>query len=537
MLNNRVGFASGSVVRLSIGFFTWLAAARLYPASQVGMAASAISAMLLCVEVGVLGSDVALISAFPRFRSSPTVLLNTAMTLAALTACTGGLIVIGLGAAGLRALHFLVAHPADGLAFLLLVLFQAGWWLMDQAAVALRRSDHVPVRAFVAATVTLTGVVALGAAGFNTAGAVLAAWAAAALTACLIGTVQISKAIGGYRFRFGLAKPLWRELVRVGLPNAAVTTADIAPGLVLPIVAAEQLSPRYAAYWYTVWMMSFAAYSIPWSFGLHLFAELADSPEELARRGPRTLRSGISIAAIATVALIVLGPTVLSILGPAYRANGTTALRIAALAAIPMVVMKAYLYTCRATGRLREGTLVATATGITAVTLAIVLAPGMGLPGIAIAWLGVQTVGALVAAIRAADLRIGTADASCGHRLVVFASADPRATVAPYHRPYARSMQDAVPKILVAVHGQLVKHPRIHGLLISIYTLVIGEKRVNRRILPLAYPGDCVWDIGANVGFYTRQFLDRWGRRDTSSRSSPSRRMSRNCGRSRRTID
>ena len=399
-LNNSVGFASGSVVRLSIGFFTWLAAARLYPASQVGMAASAISAMLLCVEVGVLGSDVALIAAFPRFRSSPTVLLNTAITLAAITACTGGLIVIGLGAVGLRALHFLVAHPADAVAFLLLVLFQAGWWLMDQAAIALRRSDHVPVRAFVAATVTLTGVLALGAIGYDTAGSVLVAWAAAALIACLIGLVQISRAIGGYRFRFSLPSPLRRDLVRVGLPNSLVTAADIAPGLVLPIVAAQQLSPRYAAYWYTVWMMSFAAYSIPWSFGLHLFAELADSPAELARRGARTLRSGLAIAGIAIVGVLVLGPTVLSILGPAYRAHGSTALRIAVLAAIPMVVMKAYLFTCRATGRLREGTIVATVTGITAVTLAIVLAPSLGLPGIAIAWLGVQTAGALVAAAR-----------------------------------------------------------------------------------------------------------------------------------------
>jgi O-antigen/teichoic acid export membrane protein len=310
------------------------------------------------------------------------------------------LIVVGLGAVGLRGLHFLVAKPVDTLAFLLLILFQSGWWLMDQAAVALRRSDHVPVRAVIAATVTLTGVLALGAAGYNTAGSVLAAWAAAAFTACVVGLVQVSKAIGGFRFRFGLADPLWRQLVRVGLPNFAVTAADIAPGLLLPIVAAQQLSPRYAAYWYTVWMMSFAAYSIPWSFGLHLFAELADSPAELARRGRRTLRSGIAIASLAAAVLIVLGPTILSILGPAYRANGAAALRIAALAAIPMVVMKAYLYTCRATRRLREGTLVAGATGITAVVLAIALAPGMKLPGIAVAWLGVQTVGALGAAVR-----------------------------------------------------------------------------------------------------------------------------------------
>ena len=78
-------------------------------------------------------------------------------------------------------------------------------------------------------------------------------------------------------------------------------------------------------------------------------------------------------------------------------------------------------------------------------------------------------------------------------------------------RAYALSRQDAAAKALVAVHRQLIKHPRTHRLLISTYTRLIGEKRANRAILPLARPGDCVWDIGANVGFYTRQFLDRVG--------------------------
>lgn len=48
-------------------------------------------------------------------------------------------------------------------------------------------------------------------------------------------------------------------------------------------------------------------------------------------------------------------------------------------------------------------------------------------------------------------------------------------------------------------------------MLVSAYNRLIGERRAREEILRLARPGDCVWDIGANVGVYTREFLDRVG--------------------------
>jgi O-antigen/teichoic acid export membrane protein len=156
-------------------------------------------------------------------------------------------------------------------------------------------------------------------------------------------------------------------------------------------------------------MMALAAYMVPLSFGLHLFAEISDQPSELARHSRHQLRSGISFAAAATIALITLGPFVLSLLGPAYASHGSTPLRLAALAAVPMVVMKSYLFTCRGTGRIREGALAAATTGVAAVGLAIAGAASLGLPGIAGAWLAVQIVAALGAALR---LRVLASDAA-----------------------------------------------------------------------------------------------------------------------------
>jgi O-antigen/teichoic acid export membrane protein len=421
-----IAFSAGTVIRMSLGFFTWLAAARLYPSSQVGHAAAAISAMMLCIEAGLLGVDIALIALFPAYRGRPNRLLDTAITLAAISACVSSLLFVGLAAAGFRALDLLVANPADAVLFVSLTVLGAAWWLMDQAAVALRRSEHVLLRAIVAGTVTLAGVAGLGAAGYATAGAILLAWVVAALSACLIGLAQIGRAVGRYRFRPRLAAPLWRRLTSVGLPNFAISAADNAPALILPIVAAEVISARAAAYWYTVWMMAFAAYIIALSFGLHLFAEISDQPSELARLSRQQLRSGLSFAAAATVGLIALGPFVLSILGPAYASHGSTPLRIAALAAVPMVVMKSYLFTCRATRRIREGAAAAAITGVAAVGLAAAGAGALGLSGIAGAWLAVQVVAALWATLR---LRVLRSDAAPGRHTEDAAFATPEQVV------------------------------------------------------------------------------------------------------------
>jgi len=400
MARNGIALSAGTMVRLGIGFLTWLVAARLYSASQVGLAAAAISAMFLCVQVGILGVDLALIALFPRHRDKPDHLLDTGITLGTLLGVLSGLVFVGLSAIGLRSLHVIAANPRYASLFLLLTLLGSAWWILDQVSVALRRSDKVLTRAIVAAVTCLTGVATFGAVGWDTAGAILTSWVAASSVACAIGLIQVARSAEHYRFRPRLVAPLVRRLLSVGLPNFAMSAADNAPGLVFPIVAAEVLSPRAAAFWYVVWMMSLAAYTIPVAFGLNLFAEAARAPDELARHVREALRVAVTLAAAATLALEALGPLVLSILGHSYASQGSGPLRLTTLAAAPMVVIKVYLAVCRSTGRMAEGTIVAAVTGAAAVGLGVAAASSLGLSGMATAWLSVTVFAALATSIR-----------------------------------------------------------------------------------------------------------------------------------------
>jgi FkbM family methyltransferase len=72
-------------------------------------------------------------------------------------------------------------------------------------------------------------------------------------------------------------------------------------------------------------------------------------------------------------------------------------------------------------------------------------------------------------------------------------------------------MHDLIARTLIAIHGLIRRRPAIQRRLASLVNRSVGEKRVNSAIIELTREGDVVWDVGANVGVYTRQFLQRVG--------------------------
>lgn len=70
------------------------------------------------------------------------------------------------------------------------------------------------------------------------------------------------------------------------------------------------------------------------------------------------------------------------------------------------------------------------------------------------------------------------------------------------------TMADIFVKTLLAVHRRIDRHPSVRRRLAAFSRRSLGEKRVNAALSGVTRPGDCVWDVGANVGLYTQQFLD-----------------------------
>jgi O-antigen/teichoic acid export membrane protein len=376
-VSNGLALIAAKVVTMGLGFVFWVLAARTFTAHEVGLAAGVVSAMMLCTQLALLGLGSAFITHFPRLQRQPAALLDTSLTAVAVLGILWGAAFLLVAGWGFRQLDVVATHPAFGLLFVVACVFGTAGILLDQIATALRRGEQALLRnaTCAAATVGLLALlVALGAP--HDAQTIFIPWAVAGLAAGVIGVVQLRRALPGYRPRPAADRPLLRELT--------------APGLILPMLVAELLSPSINATWYAVWMMAWVVYIVPIQVGMTIFAEVAHDPSSFRQ----SVRRGVLCAlGVGTLGALVLGAgasLALSILGPQFAADGAAPLRVLLLALVPLTFIQAYFSSCRARRGLGEAIATGWLNALASVALAAAAGVAHGLMGMAIAWVAVQ---------------------------------------------------------------------------------------------------------------------------------------------------
>ncbi len=68
-------------------------------------------------------------------------------------------------------------------------------------------------------------------------------------------------------------------MLPLSLRNHLLNTAELAPGLVLPLIVSVFLSPEANAYFYTTWMVATLLITVPQSTSRTLFVHGAAVPE------------------------------------------------------------------------------------------------------------------------------------------------------------------------------------------------------------------------------------------------------------------
>jgi glycosyltransferase involved in cell wall biosynthesis/O-antigen/teichoic acid export membrane protein len=401
MTGNAIGLVIGRGAALGLGFLFWLVAARVAVPAQVGFTAGVVSAMMLCTQFGQLGAGQAFIRLYPRYLKRPAPLLDTVLSMAAIGAIVVGLAFLLLARSMFSQLGHVAHDPVWAVAFLVLSVFGTAQIAFDQISMGLERGTQAVTRNVVCGLLTLAPLVVLPAVGIGVSKfELLLAWVVGGAGTVTVGLWQLWRTCGGYLYRPRLVRSLVPATVTTGLANHVLTLAERVPGLVLPIVVTELISPRTNAYWYIIWMSALVVYITPQSVGIALFAEGSLRPGGMSAATTQALRISLIFGGGCAVVLGLIANPMLHLLGDGYEQAGTGPLRILLLAVIPMAFISAYYARCRAKGRLAEAIATGILGGLAGVFVTAIAGVHFGLTAMAIAWVVVQTVVATWAGMR-----------------------------------------------------------------------------------------------------------------------------------------
>ncbi len=407
-LHNSFGLILAKAAQTGTGFAFWIVAARATSDYEVGLTTAAVSAVMICTQLAVLGSGSAVIVSVGR-GEPPARVLDAAF---GIVGVAGTVLALGF-----LVLQLIMAQETAStsilfwLTFLVAVVTGTLCTVLDQTLVALGHGATATAR------YTLSGVVSFGAAAILAwwangvaADVLMVCWALGSTVACVIGAVQLRRLIG-YRPRPSLHLVHGRSLLMLGIPNQLLTLTERAPGLVLPLLLAYLISPEAAAYWYPAWMMAWAAYTAPMLMGIVQFAEGVRDPDRLVATTWASFRWSLAVGGLAAVVLIVFAHPLLNLLGDEYADSSTGALRLLAAGVVPYAVLQAYNSVCRVRGRYTEAIVIGVALG-TALCVSAMLAAESGPTAMALTWLVVLAIGSTAIGLRlVAVLRRVTKDA------------------------------------------------------------------------------------------------------------------------------
>ncbi|MBX7445742.1 MULTISPECIES: lipopolysaccharide biosynthesis protein [unclassified Arthrobacter] len=395
-LRSSLGLVLAKAAQTGTGFAFWIVAARATSDREVGLTAAAVSAVMICTQLAVLGAGSAVIVSVGR-GEPPARLLDSAF---ATVGIAGSVLALGyLALQSAAAPDTASTSVLFWAMFLLAAVTGTVVIVLDQALVALGRGASATSR------YALGGAVSLGAAALVAwlargapADVLLACWTLATAVACVVGAVQLRRLVG-YRPRPSLRSMRERPLLAVGIPNQLLTLTERAPGLLLPLLLAHTVAPEAAAYWYPAWMMAWAAYTAPVLMGIVQFSEGVRDPARLVSTTWASLRWSLIVGGLAAVVLVLFARPLLGLLGERYADASAGALQLLAAGLVPYAVLQAYNAVCRARGRYTEAIVVGVTLGGTLCTAAL-LAAGSGATTMALAWLVVLSVGAAAVGAR-----------------------------------------------------------------------------------------------------------------------------------------
>jgi O-antigen/teichoic acid export membrane protein len=281
--------------------------------------------------------------------------------------------------------------------------------VLDYAGIAERHAKPSFVRNAAGALLRV-GLIGAAAAGpLSSAAGLLAVWVSSFL---IVDAYTMVRTLPALHRRFRPTLDGWRrELVEMrGLiaGHQSINLGVQASSYLLPVIVSARLGPTDNAYFYATFMLASGLFFIAPAIANSLFVEGAHHPHHLERDVRRAARHIAMLGAVPALVLLLAGPLLLGLFGPAYSDEGTGLLYVLVGAALFDAGYQLAIAVLRVRRQLRDAAIATWVTLVLAIGAAWVLLPPLGLIGAGVGWGVGKVAGLLVALVFVERDRNGT---------------------------------------------------------------------------------------------------------------------------------
>lgn len=403
LYSNAIYLVVSNAISSLIGFIFWIIAARLYTTEQVGLASAVIGAVGLVTSVSHLGMSMGLVRFLPDDEKQANDVINTFTTIGLITTGLTALIFIGGLSIWSSALLFLRQDLIHFIDFIALCLGNQLLTVTQYVFIAKRRSGYVTLQTSIFNVLRLLLVVVF-AYSLHSDG-IIYAWTISLILVPLICiAVLLPRVQSHYRPSFKIDKKIVSRVLSFSLANYIAMTFSVLPGTIFPLMVVNLLGADSNAYFYIAWTIGTILPGIAGGVTTSLFAEGSKDEKTLETNIWRSLKMSFIIVVPLTVLVMFIAPILLRLYGHSYADNGMSVLRLVVLASVPTILNAIYVSIKRVEKNMKALVIFSCVQGIASVLLALLLIKLLGLNGLGIAWLSVQTALALFVVIRAPQL-------------------------------------------------------------------------------------------------------------------------------------
>lgn len=383
---------SGAGLNAVTGLGFWFVAARTFDESTVGVNAALISTMMLVAALSTLGLNNALIRFIPRYgRLARRLVVRSYGIAVAVTLLVAPIaaLIFGRHSDELSALDAPLGIAGFTLACLLWVVFV----LQDSVLVGIGKTKVIPIENGAHSILKLLLLVVFASSK--------PLWGI--FIAFVLPVVALLLVVNRIAFR-RLAEPDFMEspaqpeegLVRFAQGEYAAIVVDMALSGSIPLIVLAFRGEEAAAFYAMAWAVAYTLMLVNSSIGSALLAEAARTPSRLPLQAAKAARQMATFVVPGAIALLVVAPYILRVLGSTYAEEATTLLRLFALTAIANIAVAVSVGWLRATRKVHKLVLVEGARSLLILGVGIPLLTKYGIVGLGFGWLIGETTLALI---------------------------------------------------------------------------------------------------------------------------------------------